>query len=270
MMAPAVASDADCVIFDLEDAVAEENIPAARDNLVENLPDIDTEETEISVRINGTKTDYWLEDVRTASSVGVDTLHVPEVEHPWQIRLIVETAAQSFETPPELILLIESPNGLLRGNDIATECRNQPTVTGIAFGMSDYAISIGGSQTSSQIREFLNHQILAIAAAGNLNPISSVYPDARDIDGLREIAEAAAELGFIGQTVIHPDQVAPINEIFTPEPEAVDRARKLLRGFERAEGASVEVDGVFMDEAHVARYENVVRRFEYIEGEDAS
>jgi len=270
MLASAVGSEADCVIFDLEDAVAAENIPAARDNLVEALPDIETAGTEISVRINGTETDYWLEDIRTAAMAGVDTIHVPEVDHPWQIRTIVETADQLFETPPEIVLLIESPEGLLRGTEIAAECRNQPAVTGITFGMSDYAISVGGSQTSSQIREFLNHQILAIAGAGNLEPISSVYPDARDVEGAREIAVAANDLGFIGQTVIHPAQVGPINEVFTPDAETVERARELLCGFERADGASVEVDGVFMDEAHVTRYENVIRRYERIEGVDSA
>jgi citrate lyase subunit beta/citryl-CoA lyase len=135
-------------------------------------------------------------------------------------------------------------------------------VTALSFGIGDYARATGGVPTSERIREFLSHRVVACAAIGGLQPISSVYPDVGDETGLRRVAERAREVGFVGQSVIHPAQVAVVNETFTPSEETVARVRTLVAAYDDAERGALVHDGVFLDEALVERYRRLLARAE--------
>jgi len=266
LMEKTAATEADAVIFDLEDAVREERKPTARETLREVLADVDFGEKELCVRVNGLDTDHWHADVRAAVDAGVHTISLPKVERPWEVRAAVSVAGAIADDPPEFIVILESPRGVFAGPAIAQACAALPPVTGLTFGVGDYARATGGSPTSTEIRSFLNHRVVAFAAMGGLVPVSSVYPDVTDDAALRQVAETARELGFVGQSVIHPKQVAIANDVFTPAEEEVERARSLLRAFEETDRGAVVVDGVFLDEALADRYRAVVARYDAVHG----
>lgn len=272
MMRKAPTVNADAVIYDLEDSVAAENKTDARENLRTVIPEIrrdqpdEAERTEFCVRINGVETDDWLSDVTAAAEAGMDTVHIPMVEHPWQVRVVVETATRLFDDPPEFFLLLETPLGIASGSEIAQTAAQLPHVTGISYGMSDYAVAIGASQKSSRVRTFLDPHVLSLAHIGGLDPVSPVFPDTTDESRLREIATNASKFGFVGQTVIHPDQVAVVNDVFTPSREEAERAKRLVDAFDAADVGRTVAEDVFMDEAQVKRYRGVVARYEQLTG----
>lgn len=264
---------ADAVIYDLEDAVAPEDKSDARGNLRTVVPDLREDEAgaveaiELCVRINGLETDHWLADLRAAADARVDTVHVPMVERAWHLRTVVEAATQLFAESPEFFALLETPRGIEHGREIAEAADGMAAVTGLSYGMSDYSVTIGASQKSDRVRTYLDQRILSFANVGTMDPVSPVYPDAGDTETVGEIARRAAELGFVGQTVIHPDQVEVVNETFTPSAEAAERAKRLVDAFEAADVGRTVAEGVFMDEAQVTRYRSVVERYEEITGD---
>ncbi len=262
MMEKAANADSDAITFDLEDAVRPEDRPAARENLRAILAAVDFGTTEIATRINAVGTDDWRADLETAVEAGVDTVTVPSVETPEAVVQVVSAVRRLTDEPPELILLLESPEGVFDGRAIAAVAGRHREVTALSFGVGDYARATGGEPTSDRIREFLNHRIVGFAAIGGLQPISSVFPDVNDTDRLRVVAERAVELGFVGQSVIHPDQVAAVNEVFTPDDAAVDAARAHVAAYEASDRGAFVHDGVFLDEAIVERYRRLVARAE--------
>lgn len=265
----APTTDADAVVYDLQDAVAEGRKATARENLVATVPDLDVGRTERCVRINPVGSDHWLADLRAALEADADTVSIPLVEEPWQVRTVVATArrlAEERDRPvPEFILILETPTGVFGGREITAACRTLDPVTALTFGIGDYARLTGGDPTADRVREFLAHRIVGYATLGGLQPISSVYPAVDDDERLRAIAREAAEIGFIGQSVIHPDQVATVNEAFTPTEAEVDRAREIVAGFEAAGESATTVDGVFVDDALARRYSQVIARAETLD-----
>lgn len=264
MMETAAKSGADAVVFDLEDAVRPENKARARETLVDVLSAVAFGPTEVSTRVNGLATDEWAADFDAAVEAGVDTVSLPMVESPAQVERAVDELRDRTDTPPEVVVLLESPQGLFRGREIAEVCATLPEVTALTFGIGDYARATGGVPTSERIREFLSHRVVAYAAIGGLQAISSVYPDVGDDAGLRRVAERALELGFVGQSVIHPTQVPVVNEVFTPSEAIVTRMRALVAAYDDADSGALVHDGEFLDEALVERYRRLLARAEAI------
>lgn len=268
MLAKAATAGADAVTVDLEDAVRPEDKPQARENLRTVRESADFGETELSTRINGVRTDHWRLDLEAAVDAGVDTVTLPMVETADEVETAVSTLLELSDDPPELVLLLESPEGVFTGREIAETAARIDEVTALSFGVGDYARATGGEPTSPRIREFLTHRIVGFAAIGGLQPISSVFPDVSDRDALREVAERAAEVGFVGQSVIHPRQVAVVNEVFTPESEVVATARAHVEAYETADRGAFVHDGTFLDEALVERYRRLVARADAIDAAD--
>lgn len=265
----AADAGADAVVYDLQDAVPAEGKAAAREVLTGVVPDLAVGDTEVCVRVNPVGSDHWPADVAAALDAGADTLSLPLVESPEQVRTAVDAAERAAtergRPAPELLLILETPRGVFGGRAIAEACRELPPVTGLTFGVGDYARATGGTPTAPRIRSFLAPRIVGLAALGGLQPVSSVHPAVGEPDRLRAIAEAAAELGFVGQSVIHPDQVPVANEVFTPDEATVRRAREVLAGFEAAGGGATTVEGTFVDHALAERYRQVVARAEALE-----
>lgn len=266
MLERAADTAADALVFDLEDAVRPSDRPTAREHLATALETVDYGDTEVCVRINAIGTDDWLDDLTAAVAAGVDTISVPMVERPEQVEAVVEAAAQRADDRPEIILLLETPTGVFDGREIVRTARELPAVTGLSFGVGDYARAVGGTPTSDEIRRFLNHRVVGLAAIGGLQPISSVYPSAGDLDVVRSVAEAARDVGFVGQSVIHPDQVPAVNEVFTLSAEEAQRAVGLVERYEASDLGAVVVDGEFLDEPLVDRYRRQLRRYEAVHG----
>jgi len=211
----AARSAADGMILDLESTVDESDKNEARANLGPFLRDIDFGGKEVIIRINGFDSDRWLGDLRAAIDAGVDTIRLPKIEEPWEVRTAVETANQLAEAAPEFLIQLESPQGVQNGEAIATTCEELPQVTGIGVGIGDYTTALGRESHTPELQNYLLNVTGAYASIGNMDPLAYVH---KDLDTLRSAAERAKALGHVGQPVPHAadteEFVAVLHEVY--------------------------------------------------------
>jgi len=267
MMRTATKSPADALIFDLEDAVPADHLPEARENLRRIVTDIG-DDVEAGARINAVGTDMWLNDVRAAVAAGVDALLVPKVESPAELSAVTDALATSTDTPPAVRFAIETPTGLLDASAIGARAASLPPVTGISFGLADYCRALGAPGPTESIRDRLAFRIGSVAAAHGLGAFASTHLDVEDEAGLRRVAASSRDMGFNGMSAIHPVQLPVINDVFTPDDDAVRRARRLVEAYEAADSDSIRVEGEFLDEATVAHHRTLIKRYEAVHGDD--
>ena len=245
--------DADVVILDLEDAVAVTEKEASRAKVVAAFQ---TPRRALGyVRINAFDTPFCFDDLQAVVAPGVDGIVLPKVESPAQLVAVdwavaaLERARGLREGGIDLVPIIETGRGMAELRDIA---RSGTRARRLSFGAGDYTLDVGMRWTSEE-RE-LDHVRTAIVvesrAAGLEPPVDTVFIRLGQPDALRRSAELARDLGFQGKLCIHPDQVGPVNETFTPADEEMAKAERYVTAFEEAEAAgsaSIQVDGYFID-----------------------
>jgi citrate lyase subunit beta/citryl-CoA lyase len=240
--AKAVASGADAVILDLEDAVAPPRKAYARAAVAEFLGD--RHAVPVHVRIAS------VEDL--PATTGAAGLRLPKVESPEQVRAVAAL------TGAELHPLVESAAGVENAYRIATA---HPAVASIGLGEADLRSDLGVADEAA-LAWPRGRLVVAARAAGLPPPAMSVYPDVSDVDGLAASCRLGRRQGFLGRAAIHPRQLPVIVEAFRPEPEEVARAVTLLAGVAEAadagEGTVVLADGRFADRAMVGAARRVV------------
>lgn len=261
MMEKTAGLDVDGIIFDLEDAIPDDAVPEARERIRKVSEAVDFAGKEVCARINGPQTESWFDDLAAVSGV-VDTISLPMVESVTDIETVVRVIRRTTDTTPEVIPTVETPRGVFELRDIAEASRTLPEVTGLSFGFGDYTSAIGATGRPASVRDYLAHEVVNAAALAGLDPLFTVYQDFSDRDGLREVGQAARELGYVGQKAIHPAQIEVLNEVYTPSEEEVRQAERFVNAFQDAERDSLTVDGVFLDTAIVNQYKTVLRRHE--------
>jgi citrate lyase beta subunit len=237
--AKAKDSPADTLIFDLEDAVAPERKPAARETLKEVLRDPGFARFERTVRINALDTPYFLDDVLTMVEAGADGLVVPKtntVEGILFVDRLVSLVEQRAGRPAGAVVLlplIEQPEAI--GNAFAV-ARATSRIAGIAFGHGDFSLAMGikAAPSTDGIVLHARCQVVIAAKAAGITPIDNVFLDIPNIDGLIDETRQGQQLGYEGKACIHPSQVEPVNAVYTPTPEEVSYARDLIAAFEQA------------------------------------
>ena len=273
----AAASDVDYVFLDLEDAVAPGDKVQARRNVIEGLRDIDWRGLgkTISVRINSIDTHYMYRDVvDVVEQAGehLDTILIPKVGVPADVYM-VDAMVSQIEEATGLIgkigieALIETTLGMVNVEAIAT---SSPRLEAMHFGVADYAAScrarttnIGGlnpDYPGDQWHDGLSRMLVACRAYG-IRPIDGPFGDFNDPDGFLDGARRAAALGYEGKWAIHPSQIELANRVFSPPPEEVDRAHRIIAALAEAaaEGrGAAQLDGRMIDAASARMAENVV------------
>lgn len=292
MLEKAAHADADVVFLDLEDAVAPDDKESARENVIAALLELDWSHCSVSVRINGLDTHWCYRDiVEVMERAGhrLDTLLVPKVGRASDLEFVVTLLSQleaACRLPPLGVhALIETALGMANVEEIAQACPDR--LEALVFGVADYAAStsarttsIGGASPEYAVltdpdddrhREHhwgdqwhypMSRLVVACRAYG-LRPIDGPFGDVSDPDGYRACARRAAALGFEGKWAIHPSQVPLANEVFTPDPAEIDRARRILEALAEAarEGkGAVSLDGRLIDAASIRMAENLVAR----------
>lgn len=247
-MEKALASDADAVVFDLEDAVAPERKEAARAAVAGLLSFVPPKPC--FVRINKPGSAYIEGDVNAIAGPHLAGLRLPKVESARMVLRVVELL-EAYGCGAVVQCLIESALGLELVFEIA--CSHE-RVAGIGLGEADLSADLGVRSDEGLL--YARSRIVAASrAAGLPNPVQSVYTNVKDTDGLRRSTQKGKALGFMGRSAIHPAQVQIINEVFTPTGEEVAGARELLDALEAAAGnrtgALALPDGRFVDEAVV-------------------
>ena len=273
----AAASDVDYVFLDLEDAVAPGDKVQARRNVIEGLRDIDWRGLgkTISVRINGIDTHYMYRDVvDVVEQAGehLDTILIPKVGVPADVYMVDAMVSQIEEATGltgkiGIEALIETTLGMVNVEAIAT---SSPRLEAMHFGVADYAAScrarttnIGGlnpDYPGDQWHDGLSRMLVACRAYG-IRPIDGPFGDFNDPDGFLDGARRAAALGYEGKWAIHPSQIELANRVFSPPPEEVDRANRIIAALAEAaaEGrGAAQLDGRMIDAASARMAENVV------------
>lgn len=244
----AVASGADVVIIDLEDAVAPVRKDEARRNAVAYLrARPDTLGCQVHVRVNDPATARGRDDLAAVGELA-DAVRLPKVE---------STAVLEAVTGAPAYALLESAAGIVAAREIAAH----PGVAGVALGEQDLAAEL--SITDEQAMNHLRLQVVLAAAAAGLPPVPmSVYPDVKDEAGLLASCRTGRALGLFGRTAIHPRQIPVIRRAFRPSEEETARAAEIVAAAEEAEQAGVGAvalpDGRFVDAPIVTRARRTV------------
>lgn len=236
MLAKAAGLPADEVVVDLEDGVAPADKAAARGRLGEAAA-----HGTLAVRINAVGTEWWREDVAAAADRRPDVVVLPKASSADDVLRVAELLPDGIG----LEVQIETARGLVEVERIAAAMG--PPLEALVFGPGDFAASMGipvltiGAGTF----DYALSRIAVAAHAYGLQAIDGPYADLRDLDGLRRAANAALAHGYDGKWVVHPDQIEPVNDAFTPSAEDVARARRILAA---ADGVTL-VDGDMVDDA---------------------
>ena len=257
--------DADVVVLDLEDAVAVAEKPAAREKVAAAFRA--PRRALGYVRINAFDTPFCFEDLQAVVARGVDGIVLPKVESPAQLVAVdwaitaLERARGLAEGGIDLMPIIETGRGMAALRDIA---RSGARARRLSFGAGDYTLDVGMRWTLEE-RE-LDHARTAIVvesrAAGLEAPVDTVFIRLGKPEAFRRSTELARDLGFQGKLCIHPEQVGPVNEVFTPTGEEVARSARYVAAFEQAEAsgsASIQVDGYFIDYPIVEKARHTLR-----------
>ena len=233
--AKAMHAGADAVAFDLEDSVEAGQKEKARGLIAEFLSTPPASAALRLVRFNPVPTAFGEADLAFFKDVeGVDGILLPKVETPGMLETVARVfAARVPSRPiPPLLPLLESPRAILRAADIASA---DAPIAALLFGAEDLTARLAIARTVDG-EELLvaRSQIALAAAAAGAEAIDAVFTNLDDLDALRRDGERARALGFRGKMAVHPRQVPVINDVFTPSPAEVDRARRVVEAYDAA------------------------------------
>jgi citrate lyase subunit beta / citryl-CoA lyase len=279
MVEKALASDADAVFLDLEDAVAPDSKASARRDVVRALGELDWRGRTTLFRSNALDTKYFYRDlieVVEAAGVSLDAVMVPKVNRPEDL-YAVSTLLSGMEWAMDLEngkikveAQIESAEGLTNVDAIA---RATPRLEALHFGPGDFAATLRMPLTSIGVMDewdeaypghrfhYAMQRIVVAARAAGVRVLDGPVADYADEEGLRKSCLFARSLGFDGKWCIHPAQIAVVNDLFSPTVDEVAWAEKVVSAYEEANAAgsgSVSVDGQMVDAASIKMARNML------------
>ena len=257
-IAKALDSQADAVIFDLEDSVAPGQKPAARD-ILKNLPKR-SNGPQWWVRVNPLGSEYHKDDLSLIGSAYVHGIVLPKSESGADVTQLAHRTgnipihAIVTETPASLFNLLSYAKP---GSPLAAMCWGAEDLSAALGASSKYDASGELSFTYKLARSLC----LAGAVAAGVQPVDGVFADFRDDEGLRAESEAARREGFTGKLAIHPAQVPVINAAFTPSQDDIRHAEQIVAAFEAHPDAGVlSVGGKMVDRPHLVQARRVLER----------
>jgi malyl-CoA/(S)-citramalyl-CoA lyase len=277
---PDIAPTVDVLLGNLEDAVPVDRKVAAREGLIKVGKDIDLGDTQLWTRVNALESPWVLDDLtQLVGEIGdkLDVIMVPKVEGPWDIhyvdRLLAQLEARAgLERPILVHAILETAQGVANLEDIATA---SPRIQGMSFGPADLAASrrmkttrVGGGHPgyrtiedpnpdnpeaprASYMQDLWHYSIArmvdACTAVGAL-PFYGPYGDIKDTVGCETQFRAAFLLGCVGAWSLHPVQIGIAKKVFSPDPEEVAFAKKVIEAIPDGRGVHM-IDGKMQDDA---------------------
>ena len=257
-IAKALDSEADAIIFDLEDSVAPANKASARD-LLKDLPK-HSEGQQCWIRINPIGSDFHKDDLHLIGIAQIHGIVLPKAESGADV---TQLAHRTGNIPIHAIVTETAASlfGLLSYRD------PKSPLAAMSWGAEDLSAALGASSKYDANGELsftyklARSLCLAGAVAAGVQPVDGVFADFKDEDGLRAEAEAARREGFTGKLAIHPAQVSVINAAFTPSDEEVRHAEEIVAAFEAQPDAGVlSVGGKMVDRPHLVQAQRVLER----------
>lgn len=257
-MEKALGLGADALILDLEDSVAHDNKAAAR-RAVADFLDSAERTCRIFVRINPCDSEYFVDDLADVLGSFPDGLVLPKAEGCASVRRLADRSGV-----PILPIATETPAALFRMHEYVEVAHE---LAGLTWGAEDLPAAIGAAASRDAQGDYLPPYQLARsltlfgAAAAGVDAIETVYPNIKDLDGCKRVAEAAARDGFTGMIAIHPAQVPVINAAFTPSPEALRHARMIVAAFDASPHAgALQIEGKMIDAPHLKQARRILER----------
>ncbi len=243
---------ADAIIFDLEDAVAPDAKPDARDKAVAAVLSGEYGNRELTIRCNGLDTEWGADDIAAAGAVSPSAVVIPKVDTVEQVDAVsaqLDAAGASADTM--IWPMIETPTAMFNVRSIAAH----PRVAVLVMGTNDLAKELRSPIVPGR-HPLVAHLATALLAAREAGKVilDGVYNDVKNPDGFAAECEQGMEMGFDGKTLIHPSQVEPANDVWAPSADEVEYAQRVIAAFDEAvaEGKGVvTVDGRMIENLHV-------------------
>jgi len=247
VVAKALASGADVVIVDLEDAVAPDRKGYAREATAELLSS--SHPVPVHVRVNALDGPHARLDLKAIAALpGLSGLRLPKVTSSAQVIRIAKTTVAASGGTPALYALLETALGVEHAHAIAAA---HPALRGISLGESDLRADLGVREDAG-LDWCRSRIVVAARAAGLPPPPQSVHPDIRDLEGLAASCTRGRTLGFLGRAAIHPRQLPIIEQAYLPTEREIEEAEEIVKAATREQGAQALPDGRFIDAAVVA------------------
>lgn len=246
MISKALESEADAIIIDLEDSVAQAEKENARLKLVQALGE---DKNKLILRINDYNSPHWELDILCAVKNGINRVMIPKAESAENVEEMCKfIKCESHETI-EIIPLIETAKGIHFSYEIAT---SSPLVSKIAFGSIDYSLDIGCELSSDGLELlYARSKIVNASKAARIQPpLDTIYPELNNDAGLKQSALLGKKLGFKSKMIIHPKQIQIVHDIFSPTEKELEEALRLVLAFEKAEKkgiASIQYQNQLID-----------------------
>lgn len=255
----ALESAADAVIFDLEDGVAPGGKERAREIIAEVLADLDAPGVEVLVRLNSLHESGQV-DIDALAEVGTASIPagyvLPKVATPADARHVL-TRLRQAGLATSLWCLLESPSGIFEARQIAAV----DGVDALIFGGEDYATAVGATRTEPGTEVLVPRQLVVMAAAAaDIDAIDGISTSLEDMDRVAAEAREANRWGFDGKLAIHPAQLGVINQAFTPTPEEVDWAKRVLNAADEHDQGVFRVDDAMIDAPLIERARSIIER----------
>ena len=278
MLSKSLATEADSLILDLEDAVTPDNKSTARSVVAGWLKDVDFGRQEKVVRINDLHSPWAQEDIAETMAHPPDAYLVPKVYSSAEIDQLDKiidgheiSNGYDVGSVKLLVLGTETPLGLLNIKDLASHKR----VDALTWGAEDLSAAIGSRGNRDlhgaylPVFEYARIMCLVGATAWHKQPLDTVFVDFNDPDGLKAECLASAAMGFTGKITIHPNQINIVNEAFTPSEAEVSEAKELLLLFAENEAKGLmafSYKGTMVDVPHLTRAKKIVELSEVLSG----
>jgi len=282
MIEKAAASEADAVCIDLEDAVAADEKPASRANVVRAFRELDFGRKIKAFRINGIDTPFGYRDlIEVVEEIGdrLDVVMMPKAHLPQDVRFVCMLltqieSAKGFDRQIGLEVQIESAKGFMWLREISEA---SPRLQALIFGPGDYSATmqmpvanIGELDENDHLYpghrwHAVMHGVVAAARAQGLRAIDGPFAGYRDTAGLEKSARIARVMGFDGKQCIHPNQIPIVNRIFSPSAEEITHAKSVVEAYDEAAKAgrgAIGKDGKMIDYANIRMARALLRKFE--------
>lgn len=258
----------DGLILDLEDAVAMVEKDTARILVSKYLQQGEFGSCEVTVRINGIDTEYWKDDLAAVVPARrLDGIRAPKVDDANTVKILDEELSRLEDKNGlpqgklKLFCLLETAKGIWNAYDIATA---SPRVAAVIPGGEDLRADLKTERSDDGTElEWARRMLVFAARAAGVDPLDTVFSRVTDDAGLRKETQFIKQLGFAGKSIIHPNQIAIIHDVFNPTEQEIAKAQKIIAAAKeaaaRGQGA-VSVDGKMVDVPVVKRAEYILVR----------
>jgi citrate lyase subunit beta / citryl-CoA lyase len=244
---------ADALILDLEDAVAPEAKPAARERVCAAAESGDYGDRELTIRVNGLDTQWCADDLRAVARAGPAGVVVPKISSAADVHS-VEKALERAGAPEHTAIwaMLETPAAIFAAREIAAA---SVRLTVLVMGTNDLTKELHAEHVPGRAPLLTGLGLALLAARAEAKVIlDGVYNDLHDAAGFEAECRQGRELGFDGKTLIHPGQVDPCNRVFAPTAAQIDESRAILRAWDHALGHGLgvaTVNGRMIENLHV-------------------